>query len=155
KGPRIRAKTPELALNGQKRSGVADGTFDLEPVANDPRILQQTFDLSRREACNARSIEAHKGTAIGFPFLEDCFPAQPSLRALEREELEKCLVVVGRNTPLAIVIHDTERRPGPGAACATIHGSLPNRDACGRRNIAFYPIRNQASGIGGVVEGRR
>src|SRR5262249_48693059 len=49
-GPDVRIEGPVLSLTGEKPLRVGAGAVDLEPVANDARILEQLRDACRREA---------------------------------------------------------------------------------------------------------
>src|SRR5207247_2892190 len=99
----------ELLPDAEERARVADRALDLEAVADDAGILQQTFD--------ARRIELGECPVVIVALLEDRGPAESRLSALERQELEENAVVMHGHAPLAIVILDVERGAGPGAAC--------------------------------------
>jgi hypothetical protein len=74
--------------------------LDLEAVANNGGISEQTLDSRRREARHSFRVETGERSPIALPFLEDCLPAQPCLCSLEGQELEEGNVVVDRYTPL-------------------------------------------------------
>jgi hypothetical protein len=80
KAPHIRIETPELAPDCKEGLGVAHRTADLETVADNAGILEQTRDLCRLERGHLRRVKAGECLAIGVPFLENRLPTQPGLR---------------------------------------------------------------------------
>ena len=63
-----------------------------------------------REARNRGRVEVTERGAVPRALAEDRAPAQPGLRALEREQLEQpCVLVLGRS-PLDVVVLDHERQ---------------------------------------------
>jgi len=121
KAPHIGIETPELVLDRKEGLGVTHRAADLETVANNAGIPEETRDLCRPELGHPRRIEADECQAIGVAFLENRLPAEPSLRTFEYQKLEEEIVVVNGYTPLEIVIRDAEWGAGPGTARVLIH----------------------------------
>ncbi len=107
-----------LALQLEKRPSVGDGARDLETIAHDIGIREQPLDLARIETRDLRRIESGERLAIAFAFFENRGPREPSLGALERQELEEQVIIVHGHAPFGVVVGDLERTGfGPGAAC--------------------------------------
>ena len=108
---------PEQAgevVDGQHRAGVADGGVDLGPIADDPRIGQQSFAIRIGVRGDAFGIEAVERVAVALSLAEDGDPGQPCLGALEAQQLEQVPIVPDRHAPLRVVVGDVERiAPGP------------------------------------------
>src|SRR5207249_10940077 len=109
-------KRAVLVDDAQKSTSIRHGALDLEPVANDSWIGEQSLDASRREARHALRLEVRKRLTIGVALVEDRRPAQAGLSALEREQLEQCTIVMLGNAPFAVVIHDIHRGARPGTS---------------------------------------
>src|SRR5205823_8194203 len=92
--PDVGVERAELLPDAEERARVADRALDLEAVADDAGILQQTFDARRREPRDARRIELGECPAVIVALLEDRGPAESRLSALERQELEENAVVM-------------------------------------------------------------
>ena len=58
----------------QESSGIFGGGFDLEPIADDPRISEQAVDLGGAEGGDAIDREISISSAKRRAFLEDCRP---------------------------------------------------------------------------------
>src|SRR4029434_8849925 len=105
---------------------VTNRAGDLEPVANDTGILQESVDELRRESGDPRRIKISEGPAVRFALIQNGFPAQAGLCAFQRDEFEEDAVVVDWYAPFEIVIGDAQRRTRPGAAgglaCNSVHG---------------------------------
>ena len=117
------AKLPCCVLEFEKRRGIADRRFDLEPVADDAGIVHQARDVALAEARDAFGIEAGERLAIAFALVENRRPRQAGLRALENQELELRAVVPRRHAPLLVVVVDVKlvAVEGPGAAGGFTH----------------------------------
>lgn len=69
KMPDILEKTAPFLLNLQKNSGIADGSFNLFPVADDACILHQGLDLCFGVVLDDDWVESIKGLAEVFPLV--------------------------------------------------------------------------------------
>jgi hypothetical protein len=69
-------------------SGIFGGGFDLEPVADDPRIGEQAVGLGRAEGGHAIDREIRERCAKGCTFPEDRRPGEARLIDLEHQPLE-------------------------------------------------------------------
>src|SRR4029453_12690881 len=78
------------------------GVFD--PVPYDPWVGRQLAHPSRRISRDLLWIELTECAAVALAFVEHDRPAESRLRGFENEELEVSAVVVGRHTPLPIVV---------------------------------------------------
>jgi hypothetical protein len=74
------------------------------------------LNISSGKSGNLRGIEPCEGAPVVLALVEDGFPRQSRLRALEDQELEEHPVVVHRHAPFRVVVGDAERRLRPGAA---------------------------------------
>ena len=109
-----------LLLHGQEGARIGDGGGDLQAIAHDPGVGEQPADLARVVAGDAAGVEAVEGGAVRAPLVEDGFPGQPGLRALEDEHLEQAPVVTEGDAPLRVVIGGLGRAPRPVAAAAPV-----------------------------------
>src|SRR5579864_2220945 len=114
--PNILVKRAELSLHCQEHSRILDGSLDLQPVANDPRIRQQALSLFLAIFGNDGRIEFVKGYPVVLALLQNCFPTQTRLRSFEDQELEQKPVVVDWHAPLVIVILNVQIALRPPAA---------------------------------------
>jgi hypothetical protein len=57
-------------LNLEKVARIADGSFELEAIANDSGIRQQAFDRTPIEASDPGRIESGEGFAVRRPFVQ-------------------------------------------------------------------------------------
>ena len=140
--PDILGKTPELLLHFQEDLRVPDRPLDLEPVADDAGVDEQTLDLLRPEAGDLRRIEATEDLAIAVAFPQHRDPCEPRLGALQNQELEERAVVPERHPPLLVVIGLVEgivRSPVAALLVGFGHGrssSSPNpRSMVGRQHV--------------------
>ena len=102
--PDIFIETAVLLLNCQEGFSVGNGGRNFETVADNARIIHQTFEFAFIESGDLNRVELGEGFAEVFPFVEDSRPGEARLKAIENDELEKLLVVMERSAPLAIVI---------------------------------------------------
>src|SRR4029450_1485338 len=130
--PDVGVEGSEFLLACQKRYGVPNGAVNLEPVSHDPGIGEERFDSRRSKSGDTSGIELRKRLSISQPLLEDRFPAQTGLRALERQEFEQDAIVVDRHAPLRIMVRDAQWRLRPRAA-RSCNGLLRHFD-CDRTN---------------------
>jgi hypothetical protein len=115
--PEIRVEASEFLLRLENTCGVCDGRLDLEPVADDPRILEQPLDVFRLEPCDDLGVESCERTSIPLPLAEDREPREARLGSFERQKLVEVPVVVRRDAPLLVVVLEhlgiPARRPFP------------------------------------------
>src|SRR5258706_3869916 len=114
--PEVGVEAAELLLHGEKGFRVADGALDFQPIADDPRILQQYPFPARIETRDLSRIESRERLPVVLALLQDRFPREPGLRAFEDQELEQDAIVVHRHAPFLVVVGDAERRARPSAA---------------------------------------
>ena len=107
--PDVSVEAAEFLLHSEKGLGIDDGGPDLQAIAHDAGIGQQSSYSRRPVASDASSIEAIEGAAIIFALIENGGPAKSRLRAFQNEQLEQLTVVMQRHTPLAIVVGDVRR----------------------------------------------
>src|SRR6185437_1392980 len=152
--PEVPAEGPELLLQGKKSLGVAHRGLDLQPVTDDPGVLQERRPAARIEAGHFGGIEARERLSIGGPLTQDGGPGESGLRAFEREHLEEMPVILHRPAPLLIVIAGVllvgGRNPsaadflyaqcGAGSSLGS-HGSLTDEatDLSGNRGGPAWP----------------
>ena len=73
---------------------------DLQTVANDAGIAQETLQLAAIIASDALGIESVERCAIVLALLQDRVPTESSLRAFEDQELEENEVIVLGRSPI-------------------------------------------------------
>lgn len=91
-------------------SCIVDGSLDLAAVADDPRILEETIDISLREASDPIEIELVKHSAEVLPLGEDGAPAQSGLKTLEAQFFKQALIIADWVSPFGVVIVEKLRR---------------------------------------------
>ena len=107
------------------------------------RIGHDLVDARRREARDAREVEAGEGLTVTFALAQHRVPAQSGLRAFERDVLEQHVVVVYRDAPFVVVIVLLERRRGrPWAAYELFLLRHPPAPGIPRRSSAAPPRRD-------------
>ena len=109
KAAEIRTKTAEFPLKSKKAPSIGNRSVDFPPIANNARIVHQTFHFGIIELCNLLCVEFCKRLSVVFPFTEDRDPTQPRLSTFEDEELEHFSVVFDKSAPFFIVILDVQR----------------------------------------------
>src|SRR6185503_9643838 len=114
--PDVAVERAELLLHGEKRLRVAHGAFDLQAVAHDAFVLHQERLTGSGEARDLGRIKSGKGAPVVRALFQDRRPAQPGLRAFQRDELEQHAVVVHRHAPFLVVVGDVQRAGGPATA---------------------------------------
>ncbi len=108
KPPNICVEAAKLLLDGQECSGVAHGGTNLQAISYDPGVPQQGLDFLFAEAGDPDRGEVGESFPIAISFIEDGGPTQPSLGALQDEELEVLVVIVDRNSPFVVVVFQIE-----------------------------------------------
>jgi len=104
-------------LDIEHAARVADRGVDLEPVAHNAGVGQQTRRVGLAVPGDTRDVEAVERRAVVLAFAQDRQPTQSGLCALEDQELEQPPVVMQRNAPLAVVVRLIQRvAAAPGAA---------------------------------------
>src|SRR5918993_2318212 len=119
--PEVGIEAAKLLLDGDVCTRISHRAFNLEPIANNPRVLQKSLDPHWSEPRYPRRIEVEECFAIRLALFQNGLPAQTGLRTFECQELEQRPVVVHRNAPLGVVIFNAERSSCPAAACERIH----------------------------------
>ena len=113
--PNVSIKAAEFFLHRSERFRVLNRRGNLQPIAHDPRISEQSGHFFRVVPRDLRHIEPIKSAPVIFPFVQNGRPAQPRLRAFQDEQLEPRAVIMQGHTPFGVVISEIERRFGPGA----------------------------------------
>src|SRR5205085_3812286 len=88
---------------------------DLQTIANDAFIGHQLFNASLIIFRNLRRREVIEAATIVVALSKNSLPTQARLRAFQDQKLEKCALVVSRNSPFMIVISDRQISHGPMA----------------------------------------
>src|SRR4029077_1511514 len=114
--PDVASEAAAFLLYGQEGAGVADGGFDFQAIADDPRIGEQLFDLSPIVTGDLFRIEIVEGGTKSFALAKDDLPAQAGLRGVQDQKLEKLAVILERYAPFAIVIGNRDRTRRPSAS---------------------------------------
>src|SRR5262245_61552986 len=87
--PDVRIEAAEFVLNRQKGIRVLHRALYFQPVAHDPWIRKQSFQSRRGESRHTRRVEIGERFTIRRTLVQNGFPTQTGLSALEREELEE------------------------------------------------------------------
>src|SRR5207244_4122764 len=114
--PDVAVERTKLLLDIEKSSCILQRGCNLEPIANNARVAQQTLNPAAVVTRDALGIESVEGGAVVLAFLQNRVPAQAGLSTLEDKEFKENAVVVLRLPPFLIVITDGERVAGPVAA---------------------------------------
>jgi hypothetical protein len=121
KSPDVAIEAVKFPLHLEHRLRIANGRFDLEPVAYNPGVFHQRSNFVRLVPRNSGRIKAAESLSIGFTLSQNRGPTQSSLRAFKDKELKEHAIVVLWNTPLGVVVSDHRRRRSPGAAWFVRH----------------------------------
>ena len=117
KPPEVGIEAAELPLQAEDDARVADGGFDLQPVADDPRVGEQAPDAIGPVGGYLLGVEAVERMAVGFAFAQNRQPAEAGLSALEHQKFEQAPVIVQRDPPLLVVVaHVQKVVSGPRAS---------------------------------------
>src|SRR6185503_2019108 len=100
----VGVETVELLLQRQESLGVLNRRGDLEAIANNSRMGEQSFHFGPIVFRDSGRIEIVKGKALVDSFFQDGLPTQPRLGTFEDQEFKQRPVVVQRNTPFGVVI---------------------------------------------------
>lgn len=123
--PEIPGQAAVLGLQDWHQRSVADHSFDLAAVPDDPRIGHQFDDLCVVETCDQIRLKVGKDLPESIPLSQHGAPRQASLKAFQRELLEEPLIVGEGKSPLLIVVALVQLISGRNPE-ATCHGhSLP------------------------------
>ncbi len=112
----------EFLLQLQNRPRVDDGRIDLQLVADNARVRQQTGAVLLRILRDLFNVKAMIGFMKMIGLLEDRDPRQTSLVDLEHKPLEEQVVIFERKSILGIVISRVEGIFGVGVAVITVRG---------------------------------
>jgi hypothetical protein len=116
--PDIGIKAAEIPLHLDKCFGVDDGGFNLQPVADNSGIFKQPSQFPLSILRDHRGLEIVKGRPVVLALSQHGDPAQPGLRALEKEKLEKSSIIMEGRAPFAIMVGDIKRViVGPATSC--------------------------------------
>src|SRR5262249_15063407 len=114
--PKISIKAAKFLLHLQVGSSVLDRRLYLKPVSDDAGIGEQLHDPLRCEPRNRVRLEVRESGPVAIAFLENCFPAQSGLGALQHQEFEETAVIVLRHAPFLVMITDDGLSPRPVAS---------------------------------------
>ena len=127
-------------MHRQKHPGIfADGK-NLEPVADNRRLLAQGFQFIIAHRGTASDIKSVKRPAIAVAFAQYRLPAQTRLRAFQDQIFEQQPVIVNRDTPFPVVIFAVEFLAGLAAEAALL--SVCSRHWHGPRLAAPAEVDN-------------
>src|SRR6185437_6384847 len=101
-------ETAMFGANRLKPPGVVDSRLDLEPVADDARVAEQSLHVLGLVAGDSVDIEPVEGFEKRLSLLEDGEPGQPGLVDLKHQPLEQYGVVPRRKAVLGIVVRAME-----------------------------------------------
>ena len=82
--PHVSIEAAELLLDSEVCARVTNRAYDLEPIANDPRVLKKPLDPQWCEPRYPHRIEVQECFAICIALLQNGLPAQTCLRTFER-----------------------------------------------------------------------
>src|SRR4030042_6625302 len=80
--PDVAVERPELLLHLEETAGVVDRSLDLQPIPDDPRIGEQSFQVPLSVPGHPGCVKTMESPAEIFPLIEDRPPAQPRPHAL-------------------------------------------------------------------------
>src|SRR6185369_2412290 len=96
---------------------------DLPAMADDARILEQTFDVAPGETRDPVEIEVVEGCTEVLALGQNGAPAQSGLEAFQTQLLEQAMIVTDGETPFGVVIAEKLRRGGAPAAARLAIGT--------------------------------
>ena len=115
--PDVLGEGPRFGLNGEDGASVGDRRLDLQAVAHDARIFQQTLALASIEARHFRHLKIGVHPLIFRALGQDRVPTQTRLGPFEDQHLEEVAIVPAGHTPFPVVILDLQIHSlGPATA---------------------------------------
>src|SRR5210317_742914 len=102
--PYVVAESVKFLPDVEKRPSIADGCINLEPISNDPGIVEQPGNLAVTETGHLFRIELRKCLAVCGALVENGGPGQSGLRSLENQEFKLGAIVADRHPPLFVMI---------------------------------------------------
>ena len=108
KAPDVLAETPELLPDLYKGLGIGYGRFDLEAVADNPRICEQLLDLVLVVSGDLVEVKPVKYLPEMRALLKHGNPAQTGLEGFQDQEFKKGWVVLHGHSPFRVVIRFVE-----------------------------------------------
>jgi len=134
KAPHIAVEGAAFGLHGKKRLGIVDRSLYLQPISNNPGILQQALHVFAREPGNNLRVATFECNPKIFSLPENCGPAQSRLHSFQHEEFKNPAVIVQRHAPLFIMVSGHQRiAGGPGTALELLN----NTSHSGKQDRAF------------------
>lgn len=109
KSPYIMVKRAEFPADHYETLCVVDGGHDFEPVADDPSVAHQPFNIRARKGGDHVPVPVRECFCKVRPALKDGEPRKTGLKSLEREHLEVLPVVMHRHAPFVVVVGDIVR----------------------------------------------
>jgi hypothetical protein len=106
--PDIAVKTAIFRLDRKKRAGIADSSFNLEPVANNAWIGEQLINFARIIRSNFAWIKGIERLTVVGTLSQYGQPAQAGLSSFQHEKFEEPAIIMQRHTPLAIMVSEVK-----------------------------------------------
>src|SRR5699024_2222713 len=107
-----RSEAFPVGVHFQDLLRIIDGRFDLAPVANDPFVRDESFDVRVVKPRNDGGVETSECLAEGLPASENEEPTQPDLEHLKAQALEELRLIHSearrRHSPLGVVVVTVE-----------------------------------------------
>src|SRR5262249_34427545 len=119
--PQVGIEAAEFLLHRQERFRVGNRGIDLQAIADDALVVEQPGDFTFAVLCDFARVKPVIGGAIMFALTENRVPAEAGLGALENQKLEQPIVIVKRDTPLAIMVGDLKVIIGPETPSGGLH----------------------------------
>src|SRR6185312_5083501 len=114
-------ETAMLRANRLNPPGVLDGGLDLEPVADDARIAEESRHVLGLVSGHPVDVEAIEGIEEGLALLEDGEPGQAGLVDLQHQPLEQHRIVPRRETVFGVVVGAVKFMSGRHRAIGRAH----------------------------------
>ena len=116
--PEIGIETAMRLPHGKNGVGISAGAVNLQPVADDSRIVAEGLQLVIRHGGDTVKIEIMEDRSVAGPFLQHHFPAEARLRAFQGQHLEQMPVIMHRHTPFGVMVMRQRILPGAVAKAA-------------------------------------
>ena len=115
-------KAAVLLLNFQECPCIGNGSLYFQAVSYDAGITPQCFQLVLSVSADFLRIKIVKSHAKGISLIQNTFPGQARLKALQYQHFKELPVIMHRNAPLLIVITNVTliSRICPAASYLTI-----------------------------------